>query len=293
MITMELNNLYFGMAQWNHPDWMGWLYKNGSGSATRLEEYARFFNSVEVGSSFYADLTDQTIKQWYEQVPQDFRFSFKIPQEVTHQLSEQTLAESCERLKQFCHQLSAFEGKLGATMMQFPATVGPQHISYIEQLCDVWSLDTALSVEVRHLDFFDKADTETAFLRLLSNKKMNRVIMDSRPVFSTDAYCDSLLDAQQKKPKVPCHPVATSAHPVIRYIGHPDMVLNDVYLDQWAKKLCEWIHSGHTPYVFVHSSDNVKAPLLAQALEAKVLDLLGGYTNRIVLPTLQEQESLF
>ncbi len=288
-----LRHLYFGMAQWNHPDWIGWLYKNGTSNSTRLEEYSRFFNSVEVGSSFYTDLTDQTIKQWYEQVPQDFRFSFKVPQTITHQLSGETLTEACERLQRFCQQLSRFEDKVGVTMMQFPATVGPEYMSYIEQLCDVWSLGTPLSVEVRHLQFFDKSDTETEFLRLLSKRNMNRVIMDSRPVFSTEAYCDSLIDAQKKKPQVPCHPIATSMHPVIRFIGHPDMGLNDVYLDQWAKKLSDWIKEGHTPYVFVHTSDNVKAPLLAQVLETKVVSLLEGHTARILLPALQEQESLF
>ncbi len=287
------NKVYFGMAQWHHPDWVGWLYSNGSGRSTRLEEYAHFFNSVEVGSSFYTDLTDHTIRQWYEQVPADFRFSFKIPQTVTHHLSEQTIKSSCKKLSEFCKQLSAFEDKVGVTMMQFPATVGPNDLSYIKRLCEVWSLKTPLSVEVRHQAFFNKSEEESAFLRMLSDKKMNRVIMDSRPIFSTEAYCGSLVEAQSKKPRVPCHPIATSSQPVVRFIGHPDLPLNEVYLEQWAHKLVRWMNLGHSPYVFVHSSDNVKAPMLAQVLEQKMLDLLPEYSARIALPARPEQDSLF
>ncbi len=119
---------------------------------------------------------------------------------------------------------------------------------------------------------------------LVANQK-NRVVMDSRPVFSTEAYCDSLIDAQKKKPKVPCHPILTSHYPVVRFIGHPDLSLNDKYLDQWAHKLVEWMRSDAEPYVFVHSSDNVVAPLLAMELEQRVASLCPDYQSWLAIPS--------
>jgi len=284
--------LHFGMAQWQHPAWTGWLYSANGASNRRLQEYSMLFNTVEVGSSFYTDLTDQQITNWYQQVPEYFRFSFKIPQTITHQLTTNTLLKSCEMLEKFCQQLQPFTAKLGVTMMQFPATVTVESLPLIERLCQTWSLPTPLSIEVRHLSFFDKKDNESSFLSMLASHQKNRVIMDSRPVFSTAAYCDSLIDAQKKKPKVPCHPILTSNHPVVRFIGHPDLSINDKYLDQWANKLVEWMQAGAEPYVFVHSSDNIAAPLLAVELEKRVAALCLDYLPWLVIPPPQQQASL-
>jgi uncharacterized protein YecE (DUF72 family) len=78
----------------------------------------------------------------------------------------------------------------------------------------------------------------------------------------------------------------------VRFIGHPDLPLNDAYLDQWAKKLVQWLQEGREPYVFVHSSDNVAAPLLAETLEQKIAALLPAYVPRLSLPSKPEQSLL-
>lgn len=284
--------LYFGMAQWQHPAWVGWLLLQKSPSH-RLSDYAKYFNTVEVGSSFYADLTQQQIARWYEQVPDDFHFVFKLPQTITHHLSESNFAACCERLTRFCSLLEPFVDKLGATMMQFPSTLTPASLDLVQELCHTWSLPSPLSIEVRHIDFFDRQQNEASLLRMLADSNVNKVIMDSRPVFSTEPYCESLVEAQKKKPKVPCHPILTGQHPVVRFIGHPDLEKNDKYLDQWASKLVEWMQVGATPYVFVHSSDNVAAPLLASSLEQRVVELMSDYRPCLDLPIPQQQTSLF
>jgi len=284
--------LRFGMAQWQHPAWVAWLYSHQGASNRRLQEYANYFDTVEVGSSFYADLTEDQLQSWFDLVPDDFRFSFKVPQAITHRLGATKEADVVADLARFCNLLRPLEAKLGPVMMQFPEDVSPLYFSKMESLCKAWSLSTPLSLEVRHQSFFNKGQEESALLSMLAGFNHNRVIMDSRPVFSTEAYCESLLDAQKKKPRVPCHPVATSVNPVVRFIGHPDLALNDVYLDQWAKKLLDWMVAGLEPYVFVHSSDNVAAPMLAVALEQKVAALSSQYQPRLNLPNKPEQSLL-
>ncbi|KZM42968.1 hypothetical protein OA92_09205 [Marinomonas sp. SBI22] len=284
--------LRFGMAQWQHPAWVAWLYSHQGASNRRLSEYAKFFDTVEVGSSFYADLTQDQLQVWFDQVPDNFRFAFKLPQSITHRLGVSDEGQVVNSLTNFCELLRPFSTKLGPCMMQFPEEVSPLYFSKIEALCRAWNLPTSLSVEVRNQAFFNKSEEETGFLRLLSGNQHDRVIMDSRPVFSTEAYCESLLDAQKKKPRVPCHPVATGQNPMVRFIGHPDLPLNDAYLDQWAKKLVQWLQEGREPYVFVHSSDNVAAPLLAETLEQKIAALLPAYAPRLSLPSKPEQSLL-
>ncbi|RBP80003.1 DUF72 domain-containing protein [Marinomonas rhizomae] len=286
-------SIYYGMAQWQHPAWVNWLYPASLPAAERIGRYSQVFSTVEVGSTFYTRVDDTQLLRWYDSVAGDFRFSFKAPQTVSHRLIERPWRDIQQDWFAFMLSLQPLQNKLGPTMLQFPAICDERALETILALCDMWTLSTPLSVEVRNLAYFDKTYTERQFLSALSERNVNRVVMDSRPVFSTQAYCDSLIDAQKKKPRVPCHPVATAKHPVVRFIGHPDLPLNEIWLDQWAAKLSQWLFEGLTPSVFVHSSDNIAAPTLAAILDDKVRALTPSYQKSLVLPQSQEQTNLW
>lgn len=283
----------YGMAQWQHPQWVNWLYPASLPASQRIARYAEVFSTVEVGSTFYTRVEQSQMLRWYNAVGRDFAFSFKAPHSITHRLAERPWMDVKQEWLAFMSSLQLLQDKLGPTMLQFPAACDERALAQILALCDLWTLPTPLSVEVRHLAYFDKSEAERSLLSALSARGVNRVVMDSRPIFSTPAYCDSLVDAQSKKPRVPCHPIATGAHPVVRFIGHPDLSLNEPWLDQWAAKLSQWCQAGLTPSVFVHSSDNVAAPTLAAQLDAKIQALSPDYQPKMWLPQVQEQQSLW
>ena len=56
--------------------------------SSRLTYYASLFNSVEVNSTFYKLPLARTVARWAEEVPHDFRFSFKLIQTATHALKQ-------------------------------------------------------------------------------------------------------------------------------------------------------------------------------------------------------------
>lgn len=283
----------YGMAQWQHPAWTGWLYPNSLSASERIGRYSEMFSTVEVGSTFYTKVEQSQLQRWYDIVSEGFRFCFKAPQEISHRLNERRWDDVVNDWLIFMASLEPLQSKLGPTMLQFPSSCDERSLEKILSLCDSWNLTSPLSVEVRHLSFFDKSIVEKQLLSSLSGCGTNRVVMDSRPVFSTSAYCDSLIDAQRKKPRVPCHPVATAQHPVVRFIGHPDLPLNEVWLDQWALKLSQWLKEGVSPFVFVHSSDNIAAPTLAARLDEKVRLLEPDYQPALILPDVQEQIGLW
>jgi uncharacterized protein YecE (DUF72 family) len=283
----------YGMAQWQHPAWVNWLYPSALSSSERIGRYSTFFSTVEVGSTFYTKVEQTQLLRWFDAVVDDFQFCFKAPQTVTHRFSDRPWNEIQRDWLVFIESLRPLQSKLGPTMLQFPATCDERSLDKVLALCDMWTLETPLSVEVRHLAYFDKVHTERYLLTGLSERGVNRVVMDSRPVFSTEAYCESLVDAQSKKPRVPCHPIATAQHPVIRFIGHPDLPRNDVWLEQWAAKLSQWLLDGLSPFVFVHSSDNIAAPTLAAQLDQKIQLLSPNYQPVLQLPQSQEQSSLW
>ena len=53
-------------------------------NASRLTYYASHFNSIEINSCFYKIPRVKTIQTWVDAVPDDFRFTFKLWQNITH-----------------------------------------------------------------------------------------------------------------------------------------------------------------------------------------------------------------
>ncbi|MBD1582455.1 DUF72 domain-containing protein [Pseudoalteromonas sp. S16_S37] len=253
--------LYLGCPQWSSTHWKGRFFTSHCPNNKMLSEYAHIFNSVEGNTSFYADPKPSTIEKWRTDVPDSFRFTFKIPKRFSHEMALQN-----------CHQgltawLTLFEpifDKLGMIMLQLPKSCGPEYLSRIVEFSQLLPKELSLGIEVRHLGFFDKADNERRFNQFLMAYSYNRIMMDTRPLFSEPATTSAIIDAQQKKPKVPLHVIATGNSPVIRYVGCSNLQANREFYGPWLKKINLWLNEGKTPYVFFHTADNYDAPLLAQ-----------------------------
>lgn len=52
---------------------------------SRLCYYASLFSSIEVNSSFYRIPQAKTIAKWADDVPADFKFTFKLWRGITHE----------------------------------------------------------------------------------------------------------------------------------------------------------------------------------------------------------------
>ncbi len=77
-------NLYVGCSGWTYSGWKGTFYPNNLENWKRLSYYSRFFDFVEVDSTFYYVPSRNIIEGWKNKTPDDFKFSFKFPQVVTH-----------------------------------------------------------------------------------------------------------------------------------------------------------------------------------------------------------------
>ena len=66
-----------GPAGWSYKDWEGTVYPQKPGkSFDPLEYLARFFDTIEINSSFYRPPTPSTTKSWVKRVANNKRFSF-------------------------------------------------------------------------------------------------------------------------------------------------------------------------------------------------------------------------
>ncbi|MDP4534805.1 DUF72 domain-containing protein [Alkalimonas collagenimarina] len=274
----EFAMLYLGCPMWANANWKHSLFRADATAKQFLQQYAEVFNTVEGNTTFYADPKTDTIVRWAECTPANFRFVLKVPSRISHQVP----ADGPAALKQWWQLLKPLQHKIGHIHLQLPASTGPQHLADICRLLDVLVAEVPCCVEVRHPAFFDKAEHEVTLNRLLRDYGAERVVFDSRALFSVPATNDALADAQRKKPHLPVHAICLTDSPVVRFIGCDDLATNQRYYQPWLGKIRQWLDEGKTPYCYFHTPDNASAPELCRAfvkdlaIEHSVLALWPG-----------------
>ncbi|WP_442967933.1 DUF72 domain-containing protein [Pseudomonas sp. YuFO20] len=268
---------YLGCPSWSENAWRDYLYPPAAKPADFLNLYAQVFNAVEGNTTFYASPAASTVQRWAEAMPGHFRFTAKFPREISHggDLREQlTAAET------FTQLLSPLGERVSPLWLQLSKSFTPQRLPELAGFID--GLQRPLAVEVRHDDFFAKGDSERELNRLLLDRGVERICLDPRALFSCTSTEPSVLHAQSKKPRVPPRPAVFTQFPQVRFIGHPQLEANDLFLEPWVEKIALWIEEGRTPYIFLHTADNVLAAKLAQRFHTRLMLRLPG------LPALPE-----
>ena len=104
----------------------GWTIPAVSAAAfpadgSHLERYAAVLNTVEINSSFYRPHQPKTYARWAASVPEQFRFSVKLPRSITH---DARLHDFAAPLARFAQEAGALEDKLGCILVQLPPKLG-------------------------------------------------------------------------------------------------------------------------------------------------------------------------
>jgi len=77
-------NLRIGTCSWNYSSWVGLIYSDSKQTAAEyLKEYSKKYNTVEIDSWFYRIPSKSEVIAYKNSVHSDFRFTCKVPQEIT------------------------------------------------------------------------------------------------------------------------------------------------------------------------------------------------------------------
>jgi uncharacterized protein YecE (DUF72 family) len=98
---------------------------------SRLEYYASLFSSVEINSSFYKVPMASTVRKWAESVPENFRFTFKLWREITH---NKGLIYQEKDVFHFMETISQAGNKSGCLLVQFPPSLKIGMFSALQKL---------------------------------------------------------------------------------------------------------------------------------------------------------------
>ena len=160
-LSPKASGIQVGCAGWSLPRT---LWPQFPAAGTHLQRYAARFNAVEINSSFYRPHQSATYARWAASVPDDFRFSVKLPKTITHQ---QRLAGCSGLLDDFLAQTDGLGEKRGCLLVQLPPSLG-----------------------------FD-TDTAERFLSDLRQRHAGPVALEPRHASWFTAPADALLDAWQ------------------------------------------------------------------------------------------------
>jgi uncharacterized protein YecE (DUF72 family) len=168
--------LRIGVAGWSLRSEQQELFGAG---ASHLARYATRFNAVEINSSFYRPHRRSTYERWAASVPQDFRFSAKLPRAITHNARLKAVEDPLEK---FLGEVSGLGGKLGPLLVQLPPNLAFETKIAAGFFAGLRArFDGPLACEPRHASWFAK-EAEA----LLQKHKVARVVADPAPAPGAD-----------------------------------------------------------------------------------------------------------
>ncbi|HEX8322337.1 MAG TPA: DUF72 domain-containing protein, partial [Tepidisphaeraceae bacterium] len=129
----------------------GAFYPQSLRPSDYLAFYARQFDTVELDTTFHAVPPPERVAGWANAVPDDFRFTAKVPKAITH---EPGLDEKSEAFVDFARCLKPLGDKLGRVLLQFPPTTGVEIARPLNRLLDDVGHLLPLAVEIRHPSWF-------------------------------------------------------------------------------------------------------------------------------------------
>ena len=176
-----------GCTGWGYPAWQGTFYPRGLKQSDWLRHYSSIFDVTEVNSSFYRIIPKQIAQKWYSETPENFQFTLKFPQTITHEGKLEY--EKCkDELTRFFSGLEPLKSKISVLVLQLPPSLQFETAQpRLEELAKHLPHYCRYAVEGRHDSWFSENAIE-----FLSEKKLclvwNEVPMVENPAPLTTDY---------------------------------------------------------------------------------------------------------
>lgn len=239
------NNLkfYFGAPGWSDVKYKGIVYPKNTPAKKFLNEYANQFNSIEVNSTRYGTPKKHIIDRWVNSVGDDFKFSMKIPQVVTHRkdINDYTAKIKTEEFISAVDQLGDKSGINFAVMAKYFKS---SQFKELESFINFWPIDAPLAIEFRNPSWFEDSVREE-WQELFYNKNIIPVITD------TPGRRDVL------------HFNLTNKHLFIRYVGDFNHPSDLTRIELWTEKISELVNLGiENIWFYVHQPGDKRERIL-------------------------------
>ena len=151
-----MTTFHIGCAGWSYVEWkQAGFYPQHLPSPQFLSYYSRYFDFVELNNSFYQIPSQNAIKSWDASTPDNFSFSIKIWQKISHQFRDYHQLETTCR--QFFHVFYPLKAKISGFLLQFPpkfkfSSPNRKKLHQIQTVFPKWG---HYFLELRHDSWYD------------------------------------------------------------------------------------------------------------------------------------------
>ena len=156
-----------GTSGYSFVDWVGTVYPKELPQKAWLSYYARWFNTVEINSTYYRIPSPYMMAALVRKVPKTFLFTVKVPKEMTHERGkfEEAVGPFLSALEPMVQA-----GCLASLLAQFPYSLPREDplesLRHLLRLREAIPLEIPVHVEFRHafwykpevLDFLSEHD---------------------------------------------------------------------------------------------------------------------------------------
>lgn len=242
--------LRIGISGWRYEPWRGVFYPKGLQQRRELEYVSRKMNSIEINGSFYSLQTPASYQKWACETPDDFLFSIKGPQYISHKKRLEDVRIPLANF--FASGILLLGNKLGPILWQFPPWFRydqTRMTNFLKLLPRTTKKAAALAAE-NTIRESDKASTE-----LIHNMSIQYAFEPRHPSFFAAEFIDLLrkhkaaLVFADTAGKWPFAEDITVDHVYIRLHGSKELYASgytDEELDRWAKRIKLW-QKGNEP----------------------------------------------
>ena len=233
--------IYIGTSGFSYHHWAEKFYPKGIKQSDWLTYYAKYFQSVEINSSFYRLPNENVLKSWYDKTPDDFIFSVKGSRYITH---TKRLLVGQDSVDLFMNRADGLGKKLKVVLWQLPPNFEADSESLESFLKLLKSHKCRFAFEFRHESWFSEP-----IYRILRAYNAALVIADS--------------------PHFPKTEIQTADFSYIRFHGGKylyDSKYSPKEMKHWSKKIGNLARSGD---VFAYFNNDANAYAVKNALELK------------------------
>ena len=154
-----MGEVRLGTSGWSYREWEGPFYPKGE--KKKLTYYSKFFDTVEIDSTFYAYPSAGMILGAAKNTPPEFLFSAKLPKVITHDKTLDLEKGVKEDLFRFLHLMKPLikDLKLGPLLIQLPPSFTySDGLRKLEGFLGVLPTDVSFAVEFRNKSWLKKDD---------------------------------------------------------------------------------------------------------------------------------------
>jgi uncharacterized protein YecE (DUF72 family) len=144
-------NLYVGTSGYSYKEWKGPFYPEDLPDKQMLHFYGERFRSVEINNTFYRMPKSSMLEAWATEVPADFKFVLKAPQQITH---IKRLKEAGDSVAYLLKVAVALNERLGPILFQLPPYL-KKDAPRLREFLALLPRDRPVAMEFRHESWFD------------------------------------------------------------------------------------------------------------------------------------------